>query len=198
MGQAIILDVGVQPIYDTGFIPTAGVNQLLFFSTPLGQGISNWNTAITKTLADTNLDIAGMLPAGYNFMLLGFTLLPTFSMTIADATLAFNSAVFIFKIGSKDYLTVPARMIPEGAGVWIGGAGSTTVAGLGVPKIDNYFRIARQPQELAQTQNFGCRLVWPGGGQAVTTTMASGSTQTGAAGLPLTCALHGFMKRLPQ
>jgi hypothetical protein len=39
--------------------------------------------------------------------------------------------------------------------------------------------------------------VWPAGGQAVTTTMANGTT-VGAAGLPITVYLDGYLKRLPQ
>jgi len=192
-----VLDVIVEPRYDTNFIPAAGSQLVPFFSLPVGQGVSVWATASAKTLADTNMDLAGQLAAGYNFVILGFRLLPSFNMTIADATLSLNGAVFIFTIGSKDYLRVPARTIPAGAGQFIGGAGATGTAGWGLPTLRNGYSIAKQPLELAQTQNFNARLAWPGGGQAVTTSMAGGTT-AGAVGLPITCVLDGFLKRLPQ
>lgn len=192
-----ILDVIVEPRYDTNFIPTAGSQLITFFANPIGTGTSVWATASAKTLADTNMDLAGQLAAGYNFRILAFRLMPSFNCTIADATLALNGAVFVFSIGSKDYLRVPARTIPAGGGQFIGGAGATTTAGLGWPALRNNFAIDRQPLELAQTQNFSAKLLWPGGGQAVTTTMAGGTT-AGAAGLPLTCFLDGFLYRLPQ
>lgn len=195
MGQ--VLDVIVEPRYDTNFIPTAGTQQILFFTQPIGQGTSVWATASSKTVADTNMDLAGQLAAGYNFVILAFRLMPSFNMTIADATLALNGAAFVFTIGSKDYLRVPARTVPAGMGQVIGGAGATTTAGHGVPALSNNFNISRQKLELAQTQNFSARLVWPGGGQAVTTTMANGTT-AGAAGLPITVYLDGFLYRLPQ
>jgi hypothetical protein len=192
-----VLDVIVEPRYDTGFIPTAGATLVTFFATPIGQGVSVWATASAKTIADTNMDLAGQLAAGFNFIVLAFRLLPSFNMTIADATLALNGAAFIFTISAKDYLRVPARTVPAGAGQFIGGAGATTTAGWGWPTLQNGFSVTKQPLELAQTQNFQARLTWPGGGQAVTTTMAGGTT-VGAAGLPITCVLDGYLKRLPQ
>jgi hypothetical protein len=195
--MATILDVIVEPRYDTNFIPTAGSQLITFFAVPIGQGTSVWATASAKTLADTNMDLAGQLAAGYNFAILGFRLLPSFNMTIADATLSLNGAVFVFTIGSKDYLRVPARTIPAGAGQFIGGAGATTTAGWGLPTLRNSYVIGKQPLTLSQTQNFSAKLAWPGGGQAVTTTMAGGTT-AGAAGLPITCCMDGFLSRLPQ
>lgn len=192
-----VLDVIVEPRFDHNYIPTAGSQQISFFATPIGQGTSVWATASAKTIADTNMDLAGQLAAGYNFVILGFRLLPSFNMTVADATLAINGAAFIFTIGSKDYLRVPARTIPAGAGQFVGGAGATTTAGWGMPYLKNGYSIARQQLELAQTQNFNARLVWPGGGQAVTTTMAGGTT-VGVAGLPIACLLDGYLQRRPQ
>lgn len=197
MAANVVLDVIVEPRYDTNFIPTAGTQQILFFTNPIGSGTSVFATASSKTLADTNMDLAGQLAAGNNFVVLGFRLMPAFNMTIADATLALNGAAFIFTLSSKDYLRVPARTIPAGGGQFIGGAGATTTAGNGWPSIQNSFSIAKQPLELAATQNFSAKLVWPGGGQAVTTTLAGGTT-AGAAGLALTVFLDGFLKRLPQ
>lgn len=193
----VVLDVIVEPLFDTNFIPTAGTQTLSYFAQPIGGGTSVWATASTKTLADTNMELAGQLAAGNNFTVLGFRLMPSFNMTIADATLALNGAVFVFSLSSKDYLRVPARTIPAGMGQFIGGAGATTTAGHGWPALSNGFNISRQQLNLAQTQNFNVQIRWPGGGQAVTTTMAGGTT-AGAAGLPLTVFLDGFRSRMPQ
>jgi hypothetical protein len=195
--MAQILDVITQPLYDTNYIPAAGTQQVQYFTQPRGQGTSNFATSSTKTLADTNMTIAGTLPNGYNFVLLAFRLMPTFNMTIADATLALNGAVFEFTIGSKPYLQVPARTIPAGMGAYIGGAGTTTAASHGMPTIQNGFSISKQQLNLAQVQNFSATLSWPGGGQAVTTSL-SALTTAGVVGLPITVFLDGFLQRLPQ
>ena len=194
-----IWDVIVEPRYDTVFIPAAGTaGPLSFFTVPRGQGTSVFATASSKTNADTNQILASTLPSGYNFVLLGFRLMPSFNMTIADSTLAFNGAVFTFTIGSKDYLTIPARTIPAGGGAVIGGAGVTTVAAHGFQALSNGFQIARKPLTLPQTVNYSATLTWPGGaGQAVTTTMAGGTT-VGAAGLPITLFMDGFLQRPTQ
>jgi hypothetical protein len=190
----VVLNVTVEPRYDTNFIPTAGTQQLLFFAQPIGTGTSNWATASAKTIADTNMDLQGQLPSGQNFTVLGFRLLPSFNMTVADATLAFNGAAFIFLLSAVEMLRVPARTIPAGMGPV---SATTTVAAHGWQVLDNGFKIGRQSLNLAQSQNFSAKLTWPGGGQAVTTTMAGGTT-AGAAGLPLTVLLDGFLQRLPQ
>lgn len=53
-----------QPLYDTILYPTAGQTQLRFFQTPQGQGSSAQQGAANtpKTLADTNMELAGQLP----------------------------------------------------------------------------------------------------------------------------------------
>jgi hypothetical protein len=190
----MVLNVTVEPRYDTNFIPTAGTNQVLFFANPIGTGTSNWATASSKTIADTNMDLQGQLPSGQNFTVLGFRLLPSFNMTVADSTLAFNGAAFIFLLSAVEMLRVPARTIPAGMGPV---SATTTVASHGWQELGNGFKIGRQSLNLAQNQNFSAKLVWPGGGQAVTTTMAGGTT-VGVAGLPITILLDGFLQRLPQ
>lgn len=191
-----MLDVIVEPLYDTNFIPTAGTaGPLAFFAIPRGQGTSVFATASTKTLADTNMDLAAQLPAGFNFRVLGFRIVPSFNITVADATLALNGAVFVFTIGAKDFLRVPARLLPAGVGVV---SATTTVASLGMATMQTGYTVGKKPFDLASSQNFGVTIQWPGGaGQAVTTTMAGGTT-AGAAGLPLTVVLDGFKYRYAQ
>src|SRR5258705_9433173 len=102
MAGNLVLDVIVEPRYDTNFIPTAGTQQILFFANPIGAGVSVWATASSKTLADTNMDLAGPVAARNNFVVLAFRLLPPFNMTIADATLAPKRAAFGFTPPSQD------------------------------------------------------------------------------------------------
>lgn len=203
--QQRIIDVIVQPLYDTVFIPTAGTTgPLTFFSLPKGQGVSVFATASAKTFSDTNLDLAGQLPAGYNFKVLGFSLMLDWAITVADLTLALNGAFFEFNVGSKNYMRIPARLLPPGNGptgtqVGTAAAGSALLASNGWPFIQNILSIARKPIDLAATQNFSATISWPGGaGQAVTTSLAAGRTTAGAAGLPLQLYLHGFFYRYMQ
>jgi hypothetical protein len=61
-----------QSLYDNMLYPTAGQNQLNFFALPQGQGVATGLGAVVgsaKTIADTNLDSAGMLPAGKSFLI---------------------------------------------------------------------------------------------------------------------------------
>jgi len=61
-----------QSMYDHLLYPTAGINQLNFFALPQGQGVATALGAAvgsTKTIADTNMDNSGMLPAGKSFLI---------------------------------------------------------------------------------------------------------------------------------
>lgn len=62
-----------QPLFDYNVYPTAGVGQLLFFAAPQGQGFSSQPIAAAapKSAADTNMVLAGMLPAPQAFWLDG-------------------------------------------------------------------------------------------------------------------------------
>ena len=189
------LDVIVEPRYDTNTILAAGTLQLSYFSVPFGQGATNFGAAtVAKTLADTNMELAGQLPAGYNFVILGFRVQPAFKLTQADASLFSAGAWFTFTIGSKPYLRVPVDTIPAGMGP-AGNAGSaaTALASHGWPALSNAFTIGRKPLELQQTQNFGVLLNWTTI-QPVTTTVNGQA----AAGLPVRVYLDGFLKRIVQ
>jgi hypothetical protein len=59
-----------QSLYDHLLYPTAGQAQFNFFSQPRGQGITSAVGAVAaspKSIADTNLDVSGMLPSGKAF-----------------------------------------------------------------------------------------------------------------------------------
>jgi hypothetical protein len=59
-----------QSLYDNQLYPTAGQNQLKFFTVPQGQGLATALGSVVgsaKTINDTNMDLAGQLPAGKGF-----------------------------------------------------------------------------------------------------------------------------------
>jgi hypothetical protein len=59
-------------LYDWLLYPAAGVQQLSFFSQPVGQGVTTALGAVvgsTKSLFDTNIQIANTLPSGKSFFL---------------------------------------------------------------------------------------------------------------------------------
>lgn len=56
-----------QRLYDYLIYPTAGIQSLSFFATPVGQGITSSLGGVVgapKTFADTNMELAGQLPQG--------------------------------------------------------------------------------------------------------------------------------------
>lgn len=63
------MEVIKQSLYDTVLYPTAGLANMLFFQNPIGQGLSSapGNAGAAKTLADTNMEAAGTLPAPQGF-----------------------------------------------------------------------------------------------------------------------------------
>lgn len=83
-----------QSLYDHLLYPTAGQNQLNFFALPQGQGVTSALGGVvgsTKTIADTNMDNSGMLPAGKSFLLTSVEV-PFYAGTVNTAN-TFNPAV---------------------------------------------------------------------------------------------------------
>jgi hypothetical protein len=197
-GISDYLDVIVEPRYDTVMIPAAGATLLTFFALPKGQGVSAWQTAAgvqAKTYADTNMDLAGQLPGGYNFKLLGFRVMPAWDMTDNDLHFVINPLVFTFLIGSKPFLTVPLRTIPQGNGPFGTGA---SMNNLGYPVLGNSYSIAKKPLDLLQTQNFQVTITAPSGQLTPSTTTKGGMVGAGQVGLALTVFLDGFLYRPVQ
>ena len=61
-----------QSLYDFLLYPTAGQTQFNFFATPQGQGVTSAvgaTAGLAKTIQDTNMTVAGMLPAGQSFLI---------------------------------------------------------------------------------------------------------------------------------
>lgn len=193
-----LLDVNVQPLYDTQTILAAGALSLTYFQAPIGAGQSNFAAAgVTKSLADTNMTLAGQLPAGYNFRVLGIRAQPMFSMNAADAARWSIGGVLRFTIASKDYLQLPLDTVPAGAGPYgfftQAMAANQSVAAHGFPSLGNAYVIGKKPLELSATQNFVVTLQWP----ALVTVTSTVPTQV-AAGLPVRIYLDGFYYRPVQ
>lgn len=121
-----------QRFYDYQLYATAGVSQMTFFSSPIGQGLTSavGGTAGTaKTLWDTNLELGGTLPSGKAFMIESievffmpgsvstantFTLVKplefnavaaaTLGAQLADVNSFYNSGMLELNILSKNYL----------------------------------------------------------------------------------------------
>ena len=193
-----VVDVIAEPRYDTVTLLAAGGALLTFFAVPLGQGVSSYGAAGTaKTKSDTNMDLAGQLPAGYTFTILGFRMGFPWNLTLADVQLAFNGAFFEFVIGAKPFLTCPARCLPSGNGPFgdiDAAAAPTQLVTSGYPAMSNSFGIGRKPLMLSPTSNFRATLNWPGLTQAVTTAIAGAAV----AGLPITIYLDGILARPAQ
>jgi hypothetical protein len=122
-----------QGLYDTNLYPTAGQTQLNFFSAPVGFGTSvqQGNAASTKSIQDTNMTLAGQIPASQNVLIetIEVNVLPgssaaaaTFAMVnpvafnaaasagtvfaaASDAAAIYNSGALLLNVGSKNYLT---------------------------------------------------------------------------------------------
>ncbi len=197
-----IVDVIVEPRYDTNTIPTAGTLTLTYFQLPIGQGQSVFGAAgVTKSLSDTNMDLAGQLSAGYNFDLLGFRAQPSLGMTAADGQNWSFGGTFTFTIASKPYLRVPLDTIPAG----MGSAGFAAVAVGGAPleqhgvshgaaHLSNAFTIGKKPLRLSQSQNFIVVLNWP----VLSPVTTVKPYATSVAGLSLRIYMDGFYIRPVQ
>lgn len=165
-----------QPIYDTVSYLAAGSASLQFFQTPVGQS--------SKTLADTNMLIAGSLPSPINMLVTDIQIgiypgiLPQVG-PIADGgvTAQFVNDVYkigsagylLFTIGSKQYLTDgPLCKFPVDHGFGgLAAMATNLTTGAATQSMVDYFRFAGAtynitPVLLIPTQNFSVELVFPG------------------------------------
>jgi hypothetical protein len=61
-----------QRLYDFQIAPSAGVTQLTFFQSPIGQGTTSAvgaTVGTAKTFFDTNMELGGQLPSGKSFLI---------------------------------------------------------------------------------------------------------------------------------
>jgi len=206
--EAQIVDAVVNPLYDTNNIVAAGALVLNYFALPIGQGVTAFAAAGTKSISDTNMLLSGQLSAGYNFDLLGFRIQPQFNIGNIAGMLPTNDphtwsfgCVFTFTIGSKIYCQVPADTVPAGCGVAGAQFGIATgvavtggsVTSHGVPHISNAFMIGKKAQRLAQNMAFGATLTWP-----VVVANTSVTPTAAADGIPVRIYLDGYLYRPVQ
>lgn len=192
------LEVIWQPFYDYQTYAQAGQTQLLFFQIPQGQS--------SKTLADTNMDLAGQFPAPTGFLCTGIQVVfmplnatsqlasagTRLTTNIDDVIKVGNSGFLQLKIGSKPYMQdAPLGKFPPNFGFDIFAAFGTTGANATTNVGDvNYGRSKGRYAEITpfyipQSQNFSVSLNWP---TAVAITVA------GKIGV----ILDGFYYRLSQ
>lgn len=181
-----------QTLYDSAAYAAAGATQLNFFNTPVGQGTGFGGGA--KTLTDTNMTLAGQMPANQEFLIQSVEILfepttPTVAAQMpavqgADATAAIINDAYIFRragnltltIGAKAYLQeAPLMKFPAKSDFWLSAAlagGNVTAANLsqriayGTAKGRPY--LLKAPLRLVSNQNFSVSLNWPEGLQAIT------------------------------
>lgn len=162
-----------QSLYDFQTYATAGQTSLTFFQVPVGQN--------GKTKADTNMQIAGSLPAPQRFLIQSIEILffsgkAVDSFTVAAAalpqqaddvyTVAKSGWLDLF-IGSKSYLTeAPIGRFPPRTGMKLESALATNSATVGELKSE-YASMSGVPYQmeppilLVPTQNFNVTLNWP-------------------------------------
>ncbi len=183
-----------QSLYDSASYVAAGQPQLNYFSTPVGQGVGFGGG--TKTLSDTNMTLAGQMPANQEFLIqsLELAFLPSTPTPAAGADMpaVFGAAAvaaqindaYIFSrsgnlnlvIGSKSYLQeAPLLRFPPKAFFEVHGAASNaTTAAAALASMVAYGSARGRPYmlqpanlRLVSNQNFGVSLNWPEGLQVI-------------------------------
>ena len=176
-----------QSLYDYQAYAAAGQTQLTFFALPVGQG--------GKTLSDTNMSLAGQLPANQEFLVQSIEVMfwPTVPAVAAanpsafgaqavaagvnDAAVVARTGNLTFTIGSKPYLQeAPLGRFPPKTHLQINAALSdvSTAAGNLQSRIAYAYSVGRPylitpvDLNLVSTQNFQVTLNWPEGVQAIT------------------------------
>jgi hypothetical protein len=163
-----------QRLYDYQVYPLAGVAQLTFFSTPVGQGITSALGAVVgtaKTLWDTNIQIGNTLPSGLSYLMESIeiyfkpgssaaanTFLPAAVSAFAAAAAAtvlpgvndvntFSEAgLFTLTILQKDYLTeTPAGAFPPKAENSLDSAGFASTSATAGEVAAGYMKMAGRP-----------------------------------------------------
>ena len=182
-----------QSLYDSASYVAAGQSQLTFFALPVGQGTGFGGS--TKTLSDTNMQLAGQMPANQMFLVEEIevhvqTTTPTvtaqmpaafgaqaISQIVNDAYIIYRSGNLNFVIGSKSYLQEAPLMVFPPTSVFVveGSLADTTTAAASSQSRVQYAGARGTPYVLTpnnllliSSQNFGVTLNWPEGVQAIT------------------------------
>ncbi len=204
------LEEVVQPQYDTEGI-TALSGETLFFARPVGQvGIGGH----TKTIRDTNMRTASSLPRPQVFVVTGIRVVPSLISGDAAASPAASNPDFsdykstflaimwetvsVFRIGTKEYLTIPTFRLPGNIGVEAMGWAQRTATAAEAAENDVYHSIYGEGEyfstmpgrlRLPSLQGFGFTLQFPRA--ALNSTLVSG-------GLKVTVFLDGIHGREVQ
>lgn len=189
-----VFDFVRQPLYDTVTVTVASLPQVTFFQNPIGVGASSWQTAggtVSKNKADTNLQLGGMIPKGFGYLVQGFRLAVPWNIPGADLKLFLNGCFFEFAVAQKSFLTVPARTLPAGNGPQ--GTG-TDLNSNGFPAMGNMFGLGDDPLPIEENMNFQVTLTWPGTAPTIT----ANTVFNPANGIPVTIYLDGRLGRPVQ
>ena len=183
-----------QSLYDFQQYAAAGSTQLSFFNLPIGQGTS-YAGGGTKSLSDTNMTLAGQLPANQEFLVqsIEVVFLPTTptvaaampavfgaqaaAVQVNDSYIFRRSGNLILTIGSKPYLQeAPLMRFPPKTHFEVSAAlADVSTAGASFQSRIAAGMVLGRPYLLSpvdlllpQNQNFGITLNWPEGVQAIT------------------------------
>jgi hypothetical protein len=171
------------PLYDSGIYTSGTTTTMQFFAVPQGQGAtSSPGASGTKSLADTNMQLAGQLSLGNKFYATGieFQIFPGINPGrggVADATagqfvndtyLLAKSGVVNLRIQNRDYATDgPLLNFPPIARLGGFSAAATNLtAGAATYSEVAYASLAGNPYNivpltLESTQAFSLTVVWP-------------------------------------
>lgn len=215
------LEYLVQPLYDFYAVAVAtAVTKQQLFAQPIGASYTpSGGAAFIKTLYHTNLVQPGMLDAPKKFLVKAVAVVPRSDTEPHDLNSFIGTTLVQLTISGKDYWTAVAAKCPAGAGGFIGGistqtlaAGGTTglVTANGWPSAQNVASITDpmpqipglDPMEpvlgqlIEQNQNFA--LIFDptiSGVAAFTTTAAAPATQFVGTGLNVLAYLEGLLAR---
>jgi hypothetical protein len=176
-------DIIYAPLYDSANYASAGQNQIVLFTQPLGSGTTTAPSAAgSKTLADTNMTAAGQLTKGNEFYMVGQELQffpgqnPESSAGAAGSsgflsdTYTFSkSGVLTLQIGSqRNYIQDgPLGLFPPSARLAVAAAiGGNTTAGTQSILEAVYAALSGEPYAITPvyieaTQGFQETLQWP-------------------------------------
>lgn len=193
-----------QTLYDSASYIAAGQPQLAFFATPNGQG--------GKTLSDTNMQLAGQLPANNQFLVKSIELkfCPTVpavaaqnpaafgaqavALIINDAYVFYHGGNLQFYIGNKQYLQeAPLGRFPSKTSFDVAAAlADVSTTGNNFQSRIAFAQAGGRPYQLqaplliTASQAFNLTLNWPEGIQAITNPAK------------VWCVLDGIFYRLAQ
>lgn len=203
-GQYVVNDLDkmeaiTQPLYSYQSYPAAGANTLVFFQTPASG---------TVTREDTNMELAGQLPAPQKFLVqgIGIDYLPGIAPVSLGAASVNSQANDMFAvlrrgylefiIGTKPYVQVsPMKILPPRSRIRMDGLASNASTAAAAQSIlgtigaveGDVFRPA--PLLLEASQNFRVQITWPIG--LVPIPSADANARIGV-------ILYGTLYRSPQ